>query len=55
MMLQKPTNRLVVIGKKPTKHAALRVALEIRLFEAFDTERATAEELAHRYCIDLEQ
>lgn len=50
--LEKPANRLVAIAKGPAAHAALRVALKIRLFEAFDAKRATAEELAHRCGID---
>lgn len=50
--LEKPVNRLVAIAKGPAAHAALRVALNIGLFEAFDTERATAEELAHRCAVD---
>lgn len=42
----------MAIAKGPAAHAALRVALKIQLFEAFDTERARAEELAHRCGID---
>lgn len=42
----------MAIAKGPAAHAALRVALKIQLFEAFDTESATAEELAHRCGID---
>ena len=50
--LEKPANRLVAIAKGPAAHAALRVALKVGLFEAFDTERATATELARRCGID---
>ncbi len=50
--LEKPENRLVAIAKGPVAHAALRVALKIKLFETFDAESATAEELAQRCGID---
>lgn len=50
--LERPANRLVAIVKGPAAHAALRVAFKVRLFEAFDSERATAEELAHRCGVD---
>ena len=50
--LEKPANRLVAIAKGPAAHAALRVAFKIKLFEAFDAERATASELAHRCGVD---
>ena len=50
--LERPANRLVAIAKGPAAHAALRVAFKVRLFEAFDSERATAGELAHRCGVD---
>lgn len=50
--LERPANRLVAIAKGPAAHAALRVAFKVRLFEAFDSARATAEELAHRCGVD---
>ena len=46
--LENPAIKLVEIAKGPVAHAALRVALKISLFEAFNTQRATAKELAHR-------
>ena len=50
--LEKPANRLVAIAKGPAPHAALRVAFNIKLFEAFDTETSTARDLAQRCGVD---
>lgn len=50
--LEKPANTLVAIAKGPVAHAALRVALKIRLFDKFDTEKATLEELSQRCGVD---
>ena len=51
--LEKPANRLVAIAKGPAPHAALRVAFNIKLFEAFDTETSTGKDLAQRCGVDL--
>lgn len=48
LKLEQPATRLVAIAKGPAAHAALRVAFQIKLFEAFTAERATATELASR-------
>ena len=50
--LEKPANRLVAIAKGPAAHAALRVAFNIKLFEAFDSETSTAQDLAQRCGVD---
>ena len=54
--LERPADRLVAIAKGPGPHAALRVAFNIKLFEAFDDEDAeetsTARELAARCGVD---
>ena len=50
--LEKPANRLVAIAKGPAVHAALRVAFNIKLFEAFDAETSTAQDLAQRCGVD---
>ena len=50
--LEKPASRLVAIAKGPAPHAALRVAFNIKLFDAFDTETSTARDLAQRCGID---
>ena len=50
--LEKPANRLVAIAKGPAPHAALRVAFNIKLFEAFNTETSTAQDLAQRCGVD---
>ena len=50
--LEKPANRLVAIAKGPAPHAALRVAFNIKLFEAFHTETSTAQDLAQRCAVD---
>ena len=50
--LEKPATRLVAIAKGPAPHAALRVAFNIKLFEAFDTETSTARDLAQRCGVD---
>ena len=50
--LEKPANRLVAIAKGPAPHAALRVAFNIKLFEAFHTETSTTQDLAQRCGVD---
>lgn len=50
--LDNPAVRLMIIALGPAAHAALRVAFNINLFEAFTMGRMTAKVLAHRCGVD---
>lgn len=50
--IEKPANTLAAIAKGPVAHAVLRGALKIKLFDKFDAEKATLEDLSQRYGVD---